>query len=243
MTATTGKGPGPHIVTSFDEELIGVQAKVSEMGGLAEDMLADCMDGLRRRDVALCEEVVRRDKRLDRLEAETEELVIQLLALRAPVALDLRLLVTCMRMAALLERVGDLSKNIARRGVELAAGRPQPMTASLSRMGDAARRQLAEALDAFTSRDAALAVAVRRRDVEIDELYDSLFREIVTYMMEDPRTITLGSHAMFIAKNLERIGDHATNIAELAYFLVEGEQLDEDRPRLPSAMAGREDDD
>lgn len=234
MTASKGTGAGRHIVSSFDEELIGVQAKISEMGGLAEEMLADCLEGVARRDVRLCEEVVLRDKRLDRHEAETEELVIQLLALRAPVALDLRMLVACMRMASTLERVGDLSKNIARRGIELAAGEPQRMTRSISRMGGAVQRQLSEALDSFASRDTPLAMSVWRRDKEIDELYDALFREILTYMMEDPRTISLGSHCMFIAKNLERIGDHATSVAELTYYLVEGEPLDAERPRGPT---------
>ncbi len=235
MTGSRGTGAGAHIVSSFDEELIGLQAKVSEMGGLAEEMLADCVEAVRRRDVALCQDVVARDKRLDRLETEIEDLAIRIIALRAPVALDLRMLVACMRMSATLERVGDLAKNIAKRGMEIASVNPMPMLSSIARMGEAARRQLSEALDAFTARDTALAVSVWRRDVEVDELYDSLFRETVTYMMEDPRMITAGSHCMFIAKNLERIGDHATHIAELTYYLVEGETLDGDRPRGPSA--------
>ncbi len=234
MTAEKGAGAGRHIVASFDEELMRVQARISEMGGIAEEMLTDSIEGLIRRDVALCQEVVQRDKRLDRLDAESEEHIIQIVALRAPMAVDLRVLVACMRMASTLERVGDLSKNIAKRGIELAAGKPHPMTASIARMGEAVQRQVSEALDAFASRDTPLALSVWRRDKEVDELYDSLFREILTYMMEDPRTISLGSHCMFIAKNLERIGDHATNMAELTYYMVEGETLDEDRPRGPT---------
>jgi len=224
---------GPHIVSAFDDELMGVRAKIAEMGGLAEDMLGQALDGVERRDVALCEEVVARDRRLDRLELETETLVIRLLALRAPVAADLRLLVAAIKLANTLERIGDLSKSIARRGLELARARPMRLNASVVRMGRAAQRQLAEVLDAFSSRDTALAVQVWRRDVEIDELYNALFRELVTYMMEDPRTITLGSHYLFIAKNLERIGDHATHVAEMTYYVVEGEPLTEERPRGP----------
>ncbi len=224
---------GPHIVSAFDDELMGVRARIAEMGGLAEDMLGQALDGLERRDVALLEEVILRDRRLDALEAETEELIIRLIALRAPVAGDLRLLVASLKICATLERVGDLAKSTARRGLELAQGRPTRLSASVARMGRVAQQRLAEALDAFASKDSALAVQVWRRDVEIDELYNALFRELITYMMEDPRTITLGSHHMFIAKNLERIGDHATHVAEMTYFTVEGEPLDAERPRGP----------
>ncbi|MEM6440844.1 MAG: phosphate signaling complex protein PhoU [Pseudomonadota bacterium] len=224
---------GRHIVSAFDDELMGVRAKIAEMGGLAEDMLGQALEGVERRDLALCEEVVARDRRLDRLETETEEMVIRTLALRSPVAHDLRLLVAAMKLANTLERVGDLSKSIARRGIELTQSKPLRLTPSIVRMGRDSQRQLVEALDAFASKDVSLAVQVWRRDVEIDELYNALFRELVTYMMEDPRTITLGSHVMFIAKNLERIGDHATHIAEMTYYVVEGETLTEERPRGP----------
>lgn len=224
---------GRHIVSAFDEDLIGVRAKIAEMGGLAEDMLGQALEGVERRDLALCEEVVARDRRLDRLEVETEEMVIRTLALRSPVAHDLRLMIAAMKLANTLERIGDLSKSIARRGIELAQSKPMRLTSSIVRMGRETQRQLAEVLDAFASKDVSLAVQVWRRDVEIDELYNALFRELVTYMMEDPRTITLGSHVMFIAKNLERIGDHATHIAEMTYYVVEGEPLTRERPRAP----------
>lgn len=224
---------GRHTVSAFDDDLMTVRARIAEMGGLAEDMLGQALEGVERRDVALCEEVVARDRRLDRLETETEELVIQTLALRAPVAHDLRLLVAAMKLANTLERVGDLSKSIARRGIELAQSKPVRLTSSIVRMGRETQRQLSEVLDAFSTKDVSLAVQVWRRDVEIDELYNALFRELVTYMMEDPRTITLGSHIMFIAKNLERIGDHATHVAEMTYYVVEGEPLAEERPRAP----------
>ncbi|MEC9432575.1 MAG: phosphate signaling complex protein PhoU [Pseudomonadota bacterium] len=224
---------GPHIVSAFDEELMGIRAKLAEMGGLAEQMLSDAIEGVERRDIALCEQVIGRDRRLDRLEQETEEQVIRLIALRAPVASDLRLLVASMKMSTTLERVGDLSKSIARRGLDLSRDKPLPITASIARMGREAQRQLSEALDAFVSRDVEAAIAVWRRDVEIDALYNAVFRELITYMMEDPRTITLGSHGLFIAKNLERIGDHATHLAELTYYVAEGEPLTEERPRGP----------
>ena len=224
---------GPHIVSAFDEELMGIRAKLAEMGGVAEQMLADAIVGVERRDIELCEQVVARDRRLDRLELEAEEQVIQLIALRAPVATDLRLLVASMKMSSTLERVGDLSKSIARRGLDLSRDRPMPITSSIARMGRETQRQLSDALDAFASRDVDAAISVWRRDVEIDGLYNAVFRELITYMMEDPRTITLGSHGLFIAKNLERIGDHATHLAELTYYVAVGEPLTEERPRGP----------
>jgi phosphate transport system protein len=235
------KESGPHIVSAFDEELMAIRAKIAEMGGLAEEMLDKCLSGIERRDVALCEEVVQRDKRLDELEQEVEERIVNLIALRAPVASDLRLLIASLKISSTLERVGDLSKSIARRGIDLAHSRPVSIGASVIRMGRAVQRQLSEVLDAFTSRDTALAVAVWRRDVEIDELYNALFRELITYMMEDPRTITMGSHYMFIAKNLERIGDHATQVAEMTYYVVEGEPLGAERPRGPRGYGEGED--
>ena len=224
---------GTKALPSFDEELTTVRARIAEMGGLAEDMLGQALEAIERRDVALCEEVIARDRRLDKLEHDTEAMVIRLIALRSPIASDLRLLVAAMKLAATLERIGDLAKSTARRGLELARARPARIGGSVVRMGHAVQKQLAEVLDAFASRDSALAVQVWRRDVEIDEFYNALFRELVTYMMEDPRTITLGSHYMFIAKNLERIGDHATHIAEMTYYVVEGEPLSGERPRGP----------
>ena len=220
-----------HIVSAFDNDLLDVQVKLSEMGGLAEEMLASCMDALERRDIALSDEIVRRDKQLDRLEAELEELVTRVMALRQPMAQDLRLLLAALKLATVLERIGDLSKNIARRARELSRGKPTRLTGSVVRMGRATQRQVSDVLDAFTSRDSQLAERVWRGDVEIDEHYNSLFRELITYMMEDPKTISLGSQYLFIAKNLERIGDHATHIAEVAYYVVEGESLGDDRPR------------
>lgn len=224
---------GPHTVSAFDEELMAIRAKIAEMGGLAEEMLDEALQGMERRDIALLEEVVKRDQRVDQLEHEAEEMIVRLIALRAPVAADLRLLVAAMKITNTLERIGDLAKSTARRGIDLAHERPMGLTASVVRMGREVQRQVSEVLDAFSSRDTALAVSVWRRDAEIDELYNALFREMVTYMMEDPRTITMGSHYLFIAKNLERVGDHATHIAEMTYYVVEGEPLTAERPRGP----------
>lgn len=229
----------PHIVSAFDDELMAIHAKIAEMGGLAEDLLANALEAIETRNPDLAEEVIARDKRLDRLEFEVEELTVKMMALRQPMAQDLRFLVAALKMSTVLERIGDLSKNIARRSKSLANARSSGMTASIVRMGQQTAEQLTEVLDAFTSRDTALAVAVWRRDVEIDEFYNSLFRELVTYMMEDPRMIGLGSQLLFIAKNLERIGDHTTHIAELIYYIVEGTPLGDDRPKgAPLSLDG-----
>ncbi len=222
---------GPHIVSAFDDDLIAVQARISEMGGLAEDLLSSALEAVKNRDPQLAQEVIARDKRLDALEVDVERLTTRVIALRQPMAGDLRILISALKMASTLERVGDLSKNIARRAVYLASARPVKISSSIVRMGTQTLGQLTEVLDAYTSKDTALAVAIWRRDVEIDEIYNSIFREVVTYMMEDPRTIGLGSQLLFIAKNLERIGDHTTHLAEMVYYIVEGEPLGDDRPK------------
>lgn len=222
---------GAHIVSAFDDDLIMVQAKLSEMGGLAEDLLSNALEAIETRDPSLAQEVIARDKRLDALELEVETLATRVIALRQPMAQDLRLLISALKMASTLERIGDLAKNIARRAAEMANARPVRVSGSILRMGNQTLNQLTEVLDAFTSRETALAVAVWRRDVEIDEMYNSIFRETVTYMMEDPKLIGLGSQLLFLAKNLERIGDHTTHIAELVYYIVEGQPLGDERPK------------
>lgn len=224
---------GRHTVSAFDEELMGVRAKIAEMGGLAEKLLDEALEAIERRDVEMAEQVIASDRRLDKLEQETEELVIRTIALRAPVATDLRLLVAAMKASSTLERVGDLAKSTARRSIDLTRERPMRISGSLVRMGRTVQRQLSDVLNAYSARDAEAALAVWRRDVEVDELYNALFREMVTYMMEDPRTITLGSHCLFMAKNLERIGDHSTHLAEMTWYVVKGEPLTADRPRAP----------
>jgi phosphate transport system protein len=221
----------PHIISAFDQDLERLSTKLSEMGGLAEELLSHALEAVQRRDEGLAAEVVERDKALDRMEAELEQLSIRTLALRQPLAQDLRETIAALKVASTLERIGDLAKNIARRGQFLARAEPIRLAAPVVRMGRQTLVHLTEVLDAYTARDTALAVSVWRRDIEIDEMYNSLFRELVTYMMEDPRTIGLCSQLMFVAKNLERIGDHTTFIAEMAYYVVEGERLGDDRPK------------
>jgi phosphate transport system protein len=220
-----------HIVSAFDNDLQLLQAKIAEMGGLAEELLAQSLDALQRRDEELAATVIARDEMLDRMEQELERLSIRTLALRQPMAVDLRETISALKIASTLERIGDLSKNIARRTQVLSRSQPIRVTAPVARMGRQTLVLLTEVLDAYAARDTALAIAVWRKDVEIDEMYNSLFRELVTYMVEDPRTITLCSQLMFVAKNLERIGDHATFIAEMIYYVVEGEHLEDDRPK------------
>ncbi|MGF1658682.1 MAG: phosphate signaling complex protein PhoU [Rubrimonas sp.] len=221
----------PHIVSAFDSDLQQLSTKISEMGGLAEELLSQALEAVQRRDAALAAEVVARDKVLDRMEAELELLSIRTLALRQPMANDLRETIAALKIASTLERIGDLSKNIARRSQALTRGQPIHLAAPVVRMGRQTLIQLTEVLDAYTARDTALALSVWRRDVEVDEMYNSLFRELITYMMEDSRTIGLCSQLLFVAKNLERIGDHTTFIAEMAYYVVEGEPLGDDRPK------------
>jgi len=220
-----------HIVTSFDTELEGISARISEMGGLAEEQLTQALEAVRTRDSQLAEEVIGADQRLDGLEMKLEETAIQTLALRQPVASDLREIVAALKIASTLERIGDLAKNIARRAKYLNERQPLKVSTSILRMGRQTQVLVAEVLDAYTARDTALAVSVWKRDIEIDEIYNSLFRELITYMMEDPRVIGLCSQLLFIAKNLERIGDHATFIAEMTYFVAEGTPLGDNRPK------------
>jgi len=231
MTTDDPKTTGQHIVSAFDDDLIAVQAKISEMGGLAEELLSNALDAVENRDVELAQEVIGRDKRLDALEIELDELATTTIALRQPMAQDLRVLISGLKIGSTLERIGDLSKNIARRAVYLAESRPSRINASIVRMGQQTLGQVTEVLDAYVSRDTALAVAIWKRDVDLDETYNSIFREVVTYMMEDARMIGLGSQMLFIAKNLERIGDHTTHISESIYYIVEGEPLGDDRPK------------
>jgi phosphate transport system protein len=220
-----------HIVASFDAELQGLSARISEMGGLAEEQLAQALEAVRNRDSALAEEVIAADRRLDALDTKFEELAIKTLALRQPMAGDLREVVAALKIASTLERIGDLAKNIAKRTRYLNEGQPIKISSSIVRMGRQTHGLLAEVLDAYTARDTALAVSVWQRDVEIDEIHNSIVRELITYMMEDSHLIGLCTQLLFIAKNLERIGDHATFIAEMTYFVVEGRPLTDERPK------------
>ncbi|QIE57680.1 phosphate signaling complex protein PhoU [Pikeienuella piscinae] len=222
---------GGHIVTSFDDDLIELRARISEMGGLAETLLALALDSVEKRDSALADEVITKDKRIDALEFEVERLATQVIVKRQPLAQDLRLVISAMKLSTTLERIGDLAKNIAKRGKHLSTTSPMRVSGSVVRMGRQALAQLTAVLDAYAKTDVEAAISVWRRDVEIDDAYNAMFRELVTYMMEDPRTIGHGSQLLFIAKNLERIGDHATHVAEMIYYTAKGEPLGDDRPK------------
>ena len=220
-----------HIVSAFDEDLIQVQAKISEMGGLCEELLAESLESVQNRDPAMARSVIERDRLLDAMEAAIEESVVRVIALRQPVAADLRVLIAAMKIATTLERIGDLAKNIAKRAIPLSSARPVKLTASIVRMGRQTLTQLSDVLNAHASRDVDLAVQIWNQDVEIDEMYNAIFREVVTYMVEDSRLIGVGAQLMFIAKNLERVGDHATQLSEMVYYIVKGESLGDDRPK------------
>ena len=220
-----------YIVSAFDEDLVQVQARISEMGGICEELLAKALQSVQDRDAALAREVIDRDRALDRMEISLEETVVRMIAARQPVAADLRVLIAAMKIASTLERVGDLAKNIAKRAIPLSSARPIKLTTSIVRMGRQTLTQLSDVLNAHASRDVDLAVQLWNQDNEIDELYNAIFREVVTYMMEDSRLIGVGSQLMFIAKNLERIGDHTTHVSEMVYYIVTGESLGDDRPK------------
>ncbi len=221
-----------HIVKTYDEELDQLSAEVVLMGGLAESQVADAVEAVARRDIALAQSVVQRDIRLDELEKDLERKCIRLIALRQPMADDLRRTVSAMKTANSLERIGDLAKNIAKRAIIVAEVEPMsPLTRSIERMGKLVSSRLRDVLDAYKGGKSDLAESVWSSDTEVDEHYNALFRELLTYMMGDPRMISACTHLLFMAKNLERIGDHATNMAEYIHFELTGEDYVEDRPR------------
>ena len=220
-----------HIVTAFDEDLVQVQARISEMGGLCEELLSKALESVQARDIDLAREVIERDRALDLMEVALEESVVKVIALRQPVAADLRVLIAAMKIASTLERIGDLAKNIAKRAIPLSGATHGKITTSIVRMGRQTLVQLSDVLNAHASRDVDLAVQIWNQDYEIDEMYNAIFREVVTYMVEDSRLIGMGAQLMFIAKNLERIGDHTTHIAEMVYYIVRGTPIGEDRPK------------
>ncbi|RZJ00239.1 MAG: phosphate signaling complex protein PhoU [Brevundimonas sp.] len=228
-----------HTVKAYGDELNQLTAEVARMGGLAEAQVADAVDSVARRDIALARAVVERDGRLDAMHRDIERKAIRLIALRQPVASDLRRTLASMKLAVDLERTGDLAKNIAKRGLILAEGDPMPpLTRSIERMGKLVSMRLRDVLDAYAAAEVDRAIAVWNTDDEVDEHYNALFRELLTYMMGDPRTITAGTHLLFMAKNLERIGDHATNIAETIYYEITGQEFTGERPRWnPDATA------
>jgi len=219
------------IVAAFDEDLVQVQARISEMGGLCEELLSRALQSVQGRDAVLARSVIDRDKALDAMEMALEETIIRMIAVRRPVGSELRVLIAAMKIASTLERIGDLAKNIAKRAIPLSSVRTVRLTASIVRMGRETLTQLSDVLNAHASRDVDLAVQIWNRDYEIDEMYNAIFREVVTYMVEDSRLIGVGAQLMFIAKNLERIGDHTTHVSEMVYYVVTGENLGDDRPK------------
>lgn len=221
-----------HTVSAFDAELKDLQRTIAEMGGIAERMLSDAVEALARQDTRLAQKIVATDQRLDTLQREIEEMAILTIARRQPMAVDLRDVIATIRIANDLERVGDLVKNMAKRILAMENNfPPQKLLVGLNGITMLALQQFKSVIDAYTARDAMAALSVWQRDGEIDNLYNSLFRELLTYMMEDPRNIGFCTQLLFSAKNIERIGDHATNIAETVYYLVTGENLALDRPR------------
>jgi len=220
-----------HTVRSFDAELQRLTHAVVRAGGLVEAQLGTAMQALTRRDSELAAEVVAGDARVDAMERDIQDAAVRLLALRQPVAEDLRQIVGAIRIAGDLERIGDYGANVAKRTMVVNQSPPVRAVAAMPRMAGLAQQIVKEVLDAYVERDVERAIAVWRRDEELDDLHTSLFRELVTYMMEDARNITACTHLMFIAKNIERIGDHATNIAEIIYYLVQGRPLRDVRPK------------
>lgn len=221
-----------HTVKRFDTDLESLRSKIAEMGGIAEKMLADSVTALVRRDTPLAQSVIASDPRLDALQREVEDRAIYTIARRQPLAIDLREIVSALRISGDLERVGDLAKNIAKRVLAIADGfQAQKIVLGVQNIADLVMEQLKDVLDSYAQHNLESALDVWQRDGSIDALYTSLFRELLTYMMEDPRNISFCAHLLFCAKNIERIGDHTTNIAETIHYLVTGQNLTADRPK------------
>ena len=218
-----------HTVKAFDEDLDQLRGMIAEMGGLAENAIRESMQALVQRDTDAASGIVERDSKIDALEIEVERRAVQLIALRAPMADDLRDVVAALKIAGVVERIGDYAKNIAKRVPAMENSRIQPLSL-LPEMARIAGEMVHNVLDAFAARDAAKAAEVCERDKSVDDFYNSIFRTLLTFMMENPNNITQATHLLFVAKNLERIGDHATNVAEMVYFAATGEHLT-DRPR------------
>jgi len=221
-----------HIVKSFQDQLEALATAIEQMGGLCETQLTDAIEAMARRDLGLAEKIVELDTKIDALEAQVEIQAIRLLALRQPLASDLRETLGALKISVDLERIGDLAKNVAKRAIVVSRDvADQNLVLGLARMGRLALAQLKNVLDAYARRDVNAAMTVWKCDDEIDEIYNSLFRELLTYMMEDPKTISPATHLLFIAKNFERIGDHATNIAETISYIVTGSKMTDARPK------------
>ena len=220
-----------HIVRAFDENLEQIRQIIVRMGGMAESQLARAIQALSKRDASLAGEVVRDDSEIDKLELELSQAAVTMLALRQPMGIDLREVVSALKVSSDIERIGDYAANVAKRAIALSQLPPVKPAYAVPRLARLAQDIFKEALDAYVHRDVARAIDVWRRDEEVDEVYTGLFRALLTYMMEDPRNISPCTHLMFIAKNVERIGDHATNIAETVHYLVKGTLIAGGRPK------------
>jgi len=221
-----------HIASAFDRDLEAVQAQILKMGGLVEAAILRGAQSLETRDEELAQEVRAGDKAIDALEEQINESAARVIALRAPTAIDLRLILSVIKISANLERIGDYAKNMAKRSTVLNQMPPiSDSTGAIRRMAGTVEAMLKDALDAYIQRDADLARDVIARDEDVDQMYNALFREFLTFMMEEPRNITACMHLHFIAKNVERMGDHVTAIAEQVVYLVTGEMPEEDRPK------------
>ena len=224
-------GAPEHVVKSYDQELKRLRNMMTQMGGIVETQVALAADAIMLRDAASATRAVEEDPKVDALEREVETFVIRLLALRQPVAGDLRQIVAALKITGDLERIGDYAANVAKRSIVLSQFSLPYSLAGLANMARMVQGQLKSIIDALGDNDAEKAVEVWRSDQVIDDIYNAIFRELITYMMEDPRNITPCTHLLFIAKNLERIGDHATNVAENLYYAVKGETLPVSRPK------------
>jgi phosphate transport system protein len=236
----------PHIVKSYEEELRSLEATILRMGGLAEGQLSAAIEAFAKRDAELAQRTAAADKLIDQIDHDIAEQTTRLLALRQPMASDLRQVIGALKLAGEIERIGDYAKNIAKHSLVVNRLPAPRSTTLIQRMGVLVQEMIKDVLDAYSGKDPARAIAVWKRDGDVDELYNTQFRAILTYMLEDSRTITACTHLLFIAKNIERIGDHATNMAETIHFVLTGKRLEEERPRgvdastieLPGDSAG-----
>jgi phosphate transport system protein len=229
-----------HIVKAYDDELQHLNNTIALMGGLAEAQLAAAIEAVMKRDTELAARTIENDDKVDKLEHEIDQFSLRLLALRQPMAEDLRNIIAALKISSDLERIADYAANVAKRGLQLAHVEPIKPLYAIPRMGRLAQAMITDVLDAYIERDVDKAMDVWYRDDEVDEMYTSLFRELLTYMMEDARNITACTHLLFIAKNIERIGDHTTNIAETIHFRVHGGPFKESRSRSRELAFGHE---
>ncbi len=221
-----------HTVKAFDEDITKLRGLIAEMGGLAEVSLREAMEALVKGNLELAKDVIQRDKRIDALEAEIDRLAVRTIALRAPMADDLRELVAALKIAGVIERIGDYSKNIAKSADKIdGRKRFEPLTL-IPAMADVAASMVHDVLTAYAARDPVMAQAVVERDEKVDAFYESLFRNLVSYMIENPSTISSCAQLLFVARNIERIGDHATNVAEMVYYAATGTHLTDREDRV-----------